>query len=374
MRHDTDLSRLGPRARFLPDIPVDPVFWLWPHRFPIGKLSLLVGDPGVGKSLLTADLAARVSAELPWPDAGRLPPPFVPPGIDMRNYLTGYDGAVLFVSPEDCPGSVLRPRLEAAGARLAYICFLDGVAEPALRLSPGTRHLPPLNDLPERPTLPLSLPDHLPALARAVRDLSAPRLVVLDPLHALLSPAAQAGSDALLRTLAGLAEIAALRSVAIVAVVHLSKARSSRMLHRVRGALTLIAAARCAHLLATDPHHPSDRILVPLKTIDGPPPPPIGFSIAPGPRLVWKDLTGTLPVDPDLFDLAPEPRSALCEACDWLSAFLATGDRPAVEVLRAACAAGIAQNTLRRAKRLLAVPSKQVESNFWVWSNHSKDR
>ncbi len=364
-------SNLEPRSRFLDDVPLEPVFWLWPHRFPIGQLSLLVGDPGVGKSLLAADLAARVSANQPWPDADLVPPPPLPPGVDPRNYLMGYHGAVLFVSPEDCANSVLRPRLAAAGAVLDRVCLLEGVAPARFRLSLPSSLGPSLPSSPDdadSTPLALSLPDHLPVLAQAVRGLAAPRLLVLDPLHALLSPAAQSGSDALLRVLAGLANIARSYSVAVVAVGHLAKSHTSRTLYRVRGSLALIAAARCVHLLTTDPDHSADRILVPLKTVYGPPPPPLSFSITPGPRLVWKDRASATLAAPDLFDLPPAAQSALSEACDWLSSFLAAADRPASQAIETARVSGIPLITLRRAKRLLGVRSRKLDADGpWLW-------
>ena len=51
------------------NFPAQPVEWLWPDQIPIGKVTLLVGDPGSGKSLVALDIAARVSRAAPWPDA-----------------------------------------------------------------------------------------------------------------------------------------------------------------------------------------------------------------------------------------------------------------------------------------------------------------
>lgn len=55
------------------DVQPEAVEWLWPGRLAAGKLTLLIGDPGVGKSLLTLDAAARLSRGIPWPDGG-VPP------------------------------------------------------------------------------------------------------------------------------------------------------------------------------------------------------------------------------------------------------------------------------------------------------------
>src|SRR5688572_15476895 len=42
--------------------------WLWPGRIPLGKITLLAGDPEAGKSFVVADLAARTTRGGPWPD------------------------------------------------------------------------------------------------------------------------------------------------------------------------------------------------------------------------------------------------------------------------------------------------------------------
>jgi hypothetical protein len=68
MRTAPSDDRAGPPSpayRFLNDQPPPLIPWLWPQRLPLSALSLLIGDPAVGKSLLTADLAARLSVPLP---------------------------------------------------------------------------------------------------------------------------------------------------------------------------------------------------------------------------------------------------------------------------------------------------------------------
>ncbi len=84
------------------------ISWLWPSRLPLAQISLLVARPGLGKSLLTADLAARISTASPWPDGSPSTP-----------------GSVLFICGEDDPAQVLRPRLLASGADLTQIHHLN---------------------------------------------------------------------------------------------------------------------------------------------------------------------------------------------------------------------------------------------------------
>src|SRR5262245_110104 len=69
LSRDRDTTLLSPAFAYAHRLETHPCRWLWPARIPPAKLTLLLGDPGVGKSLLTADLAARVSAGYAWPDA-----------------------------------------------------------------------------------------------------------------------------------------------------------------------------------------------------------------------------------------------------------------------------------------------------------------
>jgi hypothetical protein len=121
--------------------------------------------------------------------------------------------------------------------------------------------------------MPFFLPDHLPILRQAIAAVRCPGLVVLDPLHLVLSSPAQNDPALLARALGELAEIAHRLDIAMVAVGHLAKTRARRALYRVRGSLALVAAARAVHLLATDPDQADRRLLAPLKMIFQAPPP-----------------------------------------------------------------------------------------------------
>ncbi len=76
------------------DVQPERVKWLWPGRIPLGKITTLAGDPGLGKSFVTIDLAARISNGSPWPD-------------DLATHApTG--GAVLLTAEDDL-GDTVRP-------------------------------------------------------------------------------------------------------------------------------------------------------------------------------------------------------------------------------------------------------------------------
>lgn len=88
------------------------VEWLWQNRFQKGKLSLLIGDPGKGKSFLTLDMAARVSTGIPWPTGEECP-----------------KGDVILVTGEDDPSDTIKPRLEAMGGDTAHIHIIEAVKD-----------------------------------------------------------------------------------------------------------------------------------------------------------------------------------------------------------------------------------------------------
>src|SRR3954467_10769866 len=85
------------------------VAWLWPERLALGKLAILDGDPGLGKSLLALDLCARLSTGRPFPDGSPSPGP----------------ANALVLNGEDGPEDTVRPRLQSLGADLERVFVLD---------------------------------------------------------------------------------------------------------------------------------------------------------------------------------------------------------------------------------------------------------
>jgi hypothetical protein len=214
------------------------------------------------------------------------------------------------------------------------------------------------------------LPDHLDVLAQAIRAITSPRLVILDPLHALLAPAVHFDSARLGQLLAELAAIAQNYAVAILAIGHLSKTRTRRLLYRARGSLQLVAAARAVHLLTADPACPGRRILSPLKSVYGPLPTPLAFHIGPGPHLTWE--SAPCGVAAGLVDLPDDDQSLLSDACDWLADCLSAGPCPVPDIFRNARATGLSISTLRRAKRVLGIRSlKPNATSAWFWQLRS---
>lgn len=301
------------------------VSWLWPGRIPFGKLTLLEGDPGVSKSTLTIELAARLSRGEPMPGGDRPEP-----------------SDTLFVTYEDGLEDTIAPRLHAAGANLSRVTALQGVA---------------YNGDPERM---LRIPDDVPVIAEQVRARGA-RLVVIDPLGAALSTKTDSYKDADTRSaLAPLARVAEETGAAIVIVRHLNKSATAKAIYAGGGSIGIAGAARAVLAVHTDPEDPSRRILAVAKN-----------NLAKFPRSLRYTLedTGTGPariqwlgeVDTTAEELnarraeAAEVHTGELEPEEWLREFLADGPSDRREVLQRGRDAGFSERTLDRARQRLKV-------------------
>lgn len=196
------------------EVEVEPVRFLIPERVPCGAVTLLAGDPGLGKSTLTCEWAAGVSA-------GRY----------------GDAGAVLIANAEDSPSYVVVPRLAAADAELELVEFFSVDA----------------HDGTERP---FTLPDDVPRLEAHARRVGA-RLVVVDPLAAFLADNVSTKSDhSVRRALAPLAAMASRLGIGVVVVCHLNKSAGADALYRVGGSIGLVGGARSLLVFTRDPDDP----------------------------------------------------------------------------------------------------------------------
>jgi hypothetical protein len=179
--------------------------------------------------------------------------------------------------------------------------------------------------------------------------------------------------------LAPLAELAARRQVAVLAITHLRKGAGSAI-NRSIGSIAFVAAARAAYAVARDPDDDTCRIFGPLKNNLGDDRTGFRFRLIPGEgsaRVSW-DST---PFEPDMDGLMnrPSPRRereegvraapALEDAKDWLRSALANGPRPCKELMAEATGRGeISEKSLRRAKSDLEIESIKDGKNRWLWA------
>lgn len=320
------------------DITPAPVSWLWEPYLARGKLAVLDGDPGTGKSFVTTDLAARVSRGTPMP--GGTPPERA--------------GVVLLLNAEDDAADTIRPRVAAAGGDPDRVRIL---AAPGL----GLDRLP-------------QFPDDVPALEAAVRE-SAAVLVVIDPMMAFLPPTVSANNDQCIRTaLTPLAAIAAATDACVLLVRHLRKHGGAAALYRGAGSIGIVGAARTGLVIARHPDDPDLRVLATHKTNVGVPGPSLGFRLVQregGQAVEW---TGRLDLTADDLLGAGAPlragRHSRERAAEWLRQFLADGPRKVAELKEAAAGAGIAWRTLERVKESLGFRSEAVRTGDrteWQW-------
>lgn len=337
-----------PKITRLAEVKAENVQWLWPNRFAIGKLTLVAGDPGLGKSFLTLDMAARVSSGLPWPDS------------QERRQRSG---GVVLLSAEDGLADTIRPRLDAAGANVERVVALEAVQSRDRSGKSGTRGFDLTRDLG--------------ALEQAVRSVTDCRLVVIDPITAYLGKIDSHKNAEIRAVLAPLAALAASHGVAVVAVTHLNKAAGGAAIYRTMGSLAFAAAARSAWAVTKDPQDKERRLLLPIKNNVSRDAGGLAYRVVDdgqdGRALVrWEPGVVELDVDEALGGQVNERVGGpLQEATDWLRDVLVDGPQPAAELKHRAKIDGIAQRMLDRAKKELGVQATREgfgSAGRWMWS------
>ncbi|MCX6591767.1 MAG: AAA family ATPase [Acidobacteria bacterium] len=343
-------------SRCLASIEAKPINWLWPGRIARGKLTVVAGNPGLGKSQWSAWLAAIVSTGGLWPvDRMRCKP-----------------GGVIFLSAEDDPADTLRPRLEAVGTDLNRIHIIDGV-----RIgyrADGTLEQRGFN-----------LQADLETLGRMLDDLGDVAAVIIDPISAYLGDTDSHNNADMRGLLTPLAEMAARFRVAVIAITHLNKAQGQQALMRVSGSLALVAAARGSFQVSADPDDKDRRLFLPAKNNIGQDQTGLAFRIesatvpsGAGPistsRIVWETEAVVMTADDALQSSesrrANSPRES---ATQFLRDILASGPVPVIEVEAAAEDAGHSASTIRRAADAMGVEKRKTSARGgWTWALPSK--
>jgi hypothetical protein len=336
------------------DVVAKPVHWLWHGRIALGKLTLVSGDPGLGKSFLSLDIASRVSNGAKWPDCGDHAP----------------KGGVVILSAEDDLEDTIRPRLDAAGADVSKIVAVQGVQF--------------RDDLGDRERS-IDLQRDLPILEQAIERMPNCKLVVVDPVSAYMG-GADSHKDAEVRgVLAPLATMAAKRGFAVLAITHLRKSEG-RAVHRTMGSLAFAAAARAVWAVASDPEDSSGsrRLFLPVKNNIGNDRTGLAYRLCTRfaessgqPCVEWFADAVSQSADDVLAPQrrrgpAPEERD---EAIEFLREALAAGPRLADEVTEEAKqSADISARTLSRAKKSLGVVSfRPTAPGKWFWKMPETD-
>ena len=310
------------------DVELTPVEWLWKPYLPFGKLSVLQGNPGEGKTYFAMHLAAACTNGKLLPNMERMEP-----------------FNVIYQTAEDGLGDTVKPRLIEAGADLDRVLVIDD-SEVQLTLSD------------ER-------------IEKAIIENNA-RLVIIDPIQAYLGADVDMNRANEVRPIfMRLGQVAQRTGCAILLIGHLNKAAGMQSLQRGLGSIDIAAAVRSVMFIGKLKHDPTMRILTHEKSSLAPPGASLAFSLGDEGGFRWVgeyDITA----DEMLSGIEPQRETKTQQAKDLICALLAGGKQVFSEDIdKAALERGIPGRTVRDAKRELgdALKSKIVEGRkkvFWM--------
>lgn len=331
------------------DIQPRPIRWYWPGWLAGGKVHILAGQPGTGKTTIALALAATITQGGRWPDGQPAAP-----------------GNVVIWSGEDDPADTLVPRLLAMGADLDKVFFVGDVKDAA-----GARAFDPSTDVEP--------------LRREMAKIKGISLVLVDPIVSAVAGDSHKNAE-VRRALQPLADLAAKTDCALLGITHFSKGTGGRdPVERLNGSLAFGALARIVMVAAKqaqDDAQGPGRLFARAKSNIGPDGGGFGYELIqeelsghPGVTcsiLAWGDaMEGTareLLADTDNAPQDPEEQSSLMEAKEFLRELLADGQRVQTRAIKAdANGAGIAWRTIERAKKSLGVRAKKegIKAAWW---------
>lgn len=319
------------------DVEPVPIDWLWSGWLAAGKLHLIGGAPGTGKTTVAVALAATVSSGGRWPDGSR-----------------ARAGSVVIWSGEDDNADTLNPRLRAAGAGLQRVHTVGGVID-------------------QGESFPFDPSRDMAALRDAISGLPDVRLIVIDPVVSAISGDSHKNAE-VRRGLQPLVDLAGELRCALLGVTHFSKGTSGRdPVERITGSLAFGALARMVWVAAkqdTDDDRPARRVLLRAKSNIGPDGGGFAYDLRQEPlpdypdietsRVIWGDaIEGTAREVLADTEAQGEDAEERRDAVSWLRELLSGGELPVNEVKRQADDSGHAWRTVQRAMRAAGVESKR---------------
>jgi putative DNA primase/helicase len=321
----------GPILQCLADVRASHVQWLWPGRIPSGRISILAGAPGVGKSFVTCDVASRVTTGRAWPDGS---------SCDA--------GSVLLIAGEDDAGDTIRPRLDSHRANVKKVHLLTMVR----RVGEGGK--------PHEVMFTLA---DVASLETALKSLPDCKLAIIDPIGSFLGGNVDSHRDNETRALlAPVAMLASKYNCAILIVAHTRKSTAEKADDTVMGSRAFTGIARSVLHLSLDKDDKTRRLLLPGKNnlsaqVDG-----LAFTIQGSPAAIdWEKDTIEMNADEGLAitnsgDGPGRPADERDNAADWLAKELSDLEPHLVfDLKRVSHKAGIQWRTIQRASKTLSV-------------------
>jgi hypothetical protein len=326
-------------VRRLSQLQARPVDWLWPLRLVRGTLALLDGDPGAGKSVMTVDLAARLTTGRPLPEGS---PARDPCGVVLLSKEDNYENTVV-------------PRLQAAGGNVDRVCDFTAKTADGLERQPV-------------------FPEDCDLLAETIQEMGA-GLVIIDPLAAYVSMSL--GNQLIWQVVDALAQVAAQTGAVILLIRHLIKwAQGLRALMRGMGSVAIPGRARSTLLAGRHPEEEGLCLLAAPKSL-AVEAPTLAYRITTSPcGQALIDWAGPVAETADDVVIAPRrdrgrPNEQLSTAMALLKEVLGHGPATYETMVRLAHASGISRRTLDRTKRELGIVSEQrqdQDGHRWYWS------
>ena len=309
------------------DVRATPVRWLWYPYIAVGKITLLQGDPGDGKSTMVLNLISEISKGGKTPDGKAL-------GVPQR---------VIYQCSEDGTADTIKPRLEGCGADCHNVAFINEETHNGLTLDD------------ER-------------IRQVIIDFRR-RLVVIDPIQAYL------GNDSDLQ-IAGRARKlmqrlgmwASVYDCAVVLIGHLNKKEGSKDLYRSLGSIDLIAAARSVLQMERDPENPDIRIVRQIKNSLAPTGKDIRFEIRPATGFRWLSCEDSIqqPVQME----RPVFKTKTEKAAFLIKEILSQGDVRSKEMYARLSREGISHRTAEDTKKEIGIHCYR-KMRQWYWSLQS---
>lgn len=300
------------------DIEVEAISWLWYPFIPYGKVTIIQGDPGEGKTTLVLQIIARLTK-----------------GENIINENANPSINVIYQTAEDGLSDTIKPRLLAANADCSKVLVID-----------------------DKDT-PLAMRDI--RLEKAIAETSA-KLVVLDPIQGFLGADVDTHRANENRPIMKhIAELAGKYKCAVILIGHMNKCSVGKSAYRGLGSIDFQVAARSVLVVGRIKDEPETRVVCQTKS-----------SLAPEAKAVAFRLSGEYDVTADDLFSGTAKGSKKQAAMDFLEKLIlekliADGQMPQTEIMELAEKKGIAEKTLRNAKEALNVKSKRL-NNQWYWS------
>lgn len=329
LEQDVFSSKL--ECRIASNINIRPIEWLWPKRLAKGKISIIAGEPGLGKSQVTAYLASNITQGADFPDGEKCS-----------------RGNVIFLSAEDDPEDTIVPRLIAAGADCSKIHIIE-----AVKAIVNNKEI----------ISQFSLANDLNALEEKIKEVGEISAIFIDPISSYLGNKIDEHKNAAVRSmLTPLSKLAEKYKVAIICVTHLNKCENQKAINRVVGSIGFIAAARSAFAITRDGVDDTKRVFLPIKNNIGNDTTGLSFHIHEKTinnsintsMIVWTNEIVKEKIDA-IINTNQDQISAIEEAINFLNLLLSGGPMPATEIFNLAEQEEISNKTLRRAKQKLSI-------------------